>query len=68
MVTTSTITPDEKQQRLMKASKKYLRGNIDLNEYSSSEKKYMPDYYSATLELAKTRSIIWRFLTLFGAK
>jgi hypothetical protein len=60
-----TLNAMESERHLVEASNQYIRGNITLKEFQKAEREYMPDYFSATLELAKTRRRLLRLLERF---
>lgn len=56
------LTAEERQVRLNKASKEYMRGRISRQEFHQAERDYGTDYTLVTFGLAKQRSVIPRFI------
>jgi hypothetical protein len=49
------LPPEESERRLIQASDRFLRGEISVEEFESEERRYMTDYRSAMVTLAKRR-------------
>jgi|GEM_PF-6056196 hypothetical protein len=61
---TNNLTVEERQFLRIKASKQYMRGEIDRRQFQEIERKYGIDYGSVTLELASNQKLIPRIFKL----
>jgi hypothetical protein len=42
--TSTRLPPEERQRRLFEAAEKYMRGDINVQEFEKQERYYKPDY------------------------
>lgn len=49
------LTLEESERRLIQASEQFMRGEISAEAFEEAERRYMPDYRSAMVTLAKRR-------------
>lgn len=60
------LTQKERQSRLIKASKDYMKGNLSRSQFQEAERKYGTDYESVTLKLASKNSLLEKIKELFS--
>ncbi len=51
------LTPEECERRLIEATEQFMRGDISVEAFEEAERRYMPDYRSALITLAKRSRI-----------
>lgn len=49
------LSPTEKHMRLQEASRRYLDGDITVDEFEDAERRYLPDYRGVALDLMVAR-------------
>ncbi|MBD2337988.1 hypothetical protein H6G64_13495 [Calothrix sp. FACHB-156] len=61
------LTAEERQSRLIKASKDYMGGKMTRSQFEEAERKYGTDYGSVTLELAGKYQLMPRLLKFISS-
>ncbi|MBI3965070.1 MAG: hypothetical protein HY329_05480 [Chloroflexi bacterium] len=52
----TTLSPEERQRRLVKASRDYMHGRISAQELQEIEDQYGVDYAAAAMDIARRSS------------
>jgi hypothetical protein len=56
------LSAEERQVRLNKASKEYMRGRISRKQFQQAERDYGTDYTLVTFGLAREQRVLPRFI------
>jgi len=51
----SPLSAEERQRRLLEISRRYMRGEMDLESFAAAEHQYRPNYRSAVRTLAEQK-------------
>jgi hypothetical protein len=50
------LSPEERQRLRLEAAEKYMRGDMDVEEFEHQERRYQPDYVRVMQALADSQS------------
>lgn len=60
------LSPEERQRLLLQAAEKYMRGDMDVEEFEDQERQYRPDYQRIMRALVDSQTHLLLEVSLFA--